>query len=89
MGNEIKTRPTEQNVQQFLESATPAKRRADGLVLADVFHEVTGADPVMWGPTMVGYGTYRYVSPSNPRNRGDWPKTGFSPRKAQLSIYGI
>ena len=38
---------------------------------------------------MVGYGSYRYVSPANPRNQGDWPKTGFSPRKAQLSIYGL
>jgi hypothetical protein len=38
---------------------------------------------------MVGYGSYRYVSPSDPRRRGEWPKTAFSPRKAQLSLYGL
>ena len=43
----------------------------------------------MWGPSIVGYGSYRYISPSDPRRRGDWPKTGFSPRKAQLSLYGL
>lgn len=86
---EIKTRPTDADVQVFLEAATPAKRRADGLVLAEVFREETGEDPVMWGPSIVGYGSYRYVSPSDPRRRGDWPKVGFSPRKAQLSLYGL
>ncbi len=43
----------------------------------------------MWGPTMVGYGSYHYVSPANPRTRGTWPKVAFSPRKAQLSLYGL
>ena len=86
---ENKTQPTDASVDEFLDAATPARRRDDGKVLAEVFREVTGAEPVMWGPSMVGYGSYRYVSPANPRNQGDWPKTGFSPRKAQLSIYGL
>jgi hypothetical protein len=86
---EIKTRPTDASVDDFLRAATPARRREDGQRLAAIFHEVTGVDPVMWGPSIVGYGSYRYVSPSHPRTRGDWPKTGFSPRKAQLSIYGL
>ena len=43
----------------------------------------------MWGPTMVGYGSFRYISPVNPRTRGTWFKTGFSPRKAQLTFYGL
>jgi hypothetical protein len=86
---ENKTQPTDVSVDDFLDAATPARRRDDGKALAEVFREVTGAEPVMWGPSMVGYGSYRYVSPANPRNQGDWPKTGFSPRKAQLSIYGI
>lgn len=84
-----KTVPTDADVSEFLDAATPARRRDDGLRLAEVFREVTGADPVMWGPTMVGYGSYRYISPANPRTRGDWPKTGFSPRKSALSIYGL
>lgn len=86
---EIKTKPTDADVREFFEGVTPAKRREDGLTLAEIFREVTGEDPVMWGPSMVGYGTYRYVSPTDPRTRGDWPKAAFSPRKAQLSLYGL
>ena len=86
---ENKTQPTEASVEDFLDAATPARRREDGKTLATIFREVTGADPVLWGPSIVGYGSYRYVSPANPRSRGDWMKTGFSPRKAQLSIYGL
>ncbi len=87
--SEIKTKPTAASVEAFLEEATPARRREDGLRLAEIFREVTGVDPVIWGQSIVGYGSYRYVSPANPRTRGDWPKTGFSPRKAKLSIYGL
>jgi hypothetical protein len=86
---EAKTQATNASVQEFLEAAAPAKRRVDGLRLAEIFREVTGVDPSMWGPSIVGYGSYHYISPVNPRTRGDWPKTGFSPRKAQLSIYGL
>lgn len=67
----------------------PSKRREDGIALEAIFTEVTGLKPVMWGPSIVGYGQYEYISPSNPRHRGVWPKTGFSPRKAQLSLYGL
>ena len=86
---EPKTVPTDASVDDFLDAATPARRREDGLRLAGIFHEVTGADPVLWGPSIVGYGSYHYVSPANPRTQGEWPKTGFSPRKAQLSLYGL
>jgi hypothetical protein len=86
---EPKTVATAASVEQFLQAATPARRQEDGLRLADIFQEVTGAEPVLWGPSIVGYGSYRYVSPSDPRRQGDWPKTGFSPRKAQLSLYGL
>ncbi|SEM68325.1 DUF1801 domain-containing protein [Cryobacterium luteum] len=86
---ENKTQPTDASVEDFLNAATPARRRDDGKALDAIFREVTGADPVLWGPSIVGYGTYRYVSPVNPRSNGDWMKTGFSPRKAQLSIYGL
>ncbi|MBY6687202.1 DUF1801 domain-containing protein [Rhodococcus sp. BP-149] len=86
---EPSTKPTDADVADFLAAATPARRREDGLRLAEIFAEVTGAEPVMWGPSMVGYGSYHYVSPVNPRTRGDWPKVAFSPRKAQLSLYGL
>ncbi len=87
--SEIKTRATDADVSAFLDQATPQRRREDGFELAEVFREVTGAEPVMWGPSMVGYGSYRYVSPSDPRRQGQWPKTAFSPRKASLSLYGL
>ena len=86
---EPKTKPTDADVAEFLAAATPARRREDGRALARIFTEVTGADPVMWGPSIVGYGSYRYVSPSDPRRQGDWPRAGFSPRKASLSLYGL
>ena len=86
---EQKTVPTDASVDDFLDAATPARRREDGLRLAGIFHEVTGADPILWGPSIVGYGSYHYVSPANPRTQGEWMKTGFSPRKAQLSLYGL
>ena len=86
---ESKTMPTDASVDEFLDAATPARRREDGVRLAEIFRDVTGTEPVLWGPSIVGYGSYRYVSPSNPRTRGDWMKTGFSPRKAQLSLYGL
>lgn len=86
---EIKTQQTDASVEDFIDAATPDRRREDGKVLDALFREVTGAEPAMWGPSIVGYGSYRYVSPSDPRRIGDWPKTGFSPRKAQLSIYGL
>ena len=86
---EPKTKPTDASVAQFLDAVTPGVRRADGLKLAAIYFDVTGVDPVMWGPTMVGYGSYHYISPANPRTRGNWPKTAFSPRKASLSLYGL
>ncbi|MGP9529728.1 DUF1801 domain-containing protein [Glutamicibacter sp. AOP5-A2-18] len=89
MATTQKTLPTDVDVHEFIAAATPAKRRVDGEELERIFSEVTGETPVMWGPSIVGYGTYTYVSPSNPKNTGLWPKTGFSPRKAQLSIYGL
>src|SRR6478752_6128159 len=86
---EPKTVPTDANVHDFLNAAATARRREEGLRLAELFGEVTGADPVMWGPTMVGYGSFLYISRADPRRRGNWFKTGFSPRKAQLSFYGL
>ncbi len=85
----VKTGPTDADVDAFLEAATPAVRRTDGIELARIFTEVTGVEPVMWGPSIVGYGSYRYISAANPRTRGTWPRAGFSPRKSALSLYGL
>lgn len=85
----VKTGPTDADVDAFLAAAVPAARRDDGIELARILGEETGVEPVMWGPSIVGYGSYRYVSAANPRTRGTWPRVGFSPRKAALSIYGL
>src|SRR5690606_28350259 len=48
-----------------------------------------GTEPVMWGPSIVGYGSFRYRLPSNPNRVDNWPKVGFSPRKTALTLYGL
>ncbi len=84
-----KTLPTDADVEAFLAAATPARRREDGRRLAALMREVTGVDPVMWGPSIVGFGSYRHVFPRDRRTRGVWPRVGFSPRRSALSIYGL
>ncbi|MEH6835403.1 MULTISPECIES: DUF1801 domain-containing protein [Falsihalocynthiibacter] len=63
----------------------PRKKRADAVELDALFRRVTGFDPVMWGPSIVGYGRYHYQYESG--REGDFLATGFSPRKANFSIY--
>jgi len=75
-----KTRPTDAPVADFLAAVENPKRRADAQVVVALLSEVSGERPVMWGPSIVGYGSYRGKT-------GDWPIIGFSPRKAQLVIY--
>jgi hypothetical protein len=80
-----KTRATDADVTAFLEAVGHPGRRADALALDRLFRDVTGWNPRMWGPTMVGYGQYHYVYASG--REGDMLATGFSPRKSNLSIY--
>ncbi|OZD72494.1 hypothetical protein CH272_14700 [Rhodococcus sp. 05-340-1] len=80
------TRPTEVSAEDFLAAVEHPVRRADGLVLAEMMGRVTGEPAVMWGPTMVGFGSYRYATDSG--RRGECFVVGFSPRKASLSLYG-
>ena len=80
-----KTKPTTADVKAFLDKAEPARRREDAYVVLEMMERVTGEKPVMWGPTMVGFGTYHYKYATG--REGDWLVTGFSPRKANLTIY--
>jgi len=80
-----KTMPTGKSVSAFLADVEPDRRRADGQALDALFRDVTGFEPVMWGPSIVGYGRYRYTYASG--REGEFLATGFSPRKASLSIY--
>ncbi|MGD7789339.1 DUF1801 domain-containing protein [Propionibacteriaceae bacterium Y1700] len=86
---EPKTRPTDADVDAFLDAAATLRRVEEGHRLNAIMREVTGTEPVMWGPSMIGYGSYHYVSPANPRTHGDWPKVAFSPRRSAISLYGL
>lgn len=80
-----KTMPTKVLVEDFLSEVQPDKKRGEAVELDRLFREVTGWTPVMWGPTMVGYGSYHYRYDSG--REGEMLATGFSPRKAKHSIY--
>ena len=80
-----KTRETDVSVADFLSSVTHPIRSADAQTLLDLFQSITGYSPKMWGPTIIGFGQYHYIYDSG--REGDCCATGFSPRKANLSIY--
>lgn len=82
-----KTRPTPVDPYAFVAAVDHPRRREDGRALLTMMREVTGEEPVMWGPTIVGFGTHHYVYESG--REGDSPCVGFSPRKASLSLYGL
>ena len=82
---EIKTRATEVDVADFI-AALPAERRREEAAIIDALHRrVTGLDPRMWGPSIIGYGSYDYVYDSG--RSGTMCRAGFSPRKAALTLY--
>lgn len=80
MASEPKTKPTDASVDDFITAVENPTRRADAETVRAMLEEVTGEKPVMWGPSIVGFGSYRGPT-------GDWPITGFSPRKAQTVVY--
>ena len=82
---ELKTRPNNQNVDDFLKKVSdPAKRKNCHRVL-DIMKQITQQEPKMWGDSMVGFGNYHYQYTSG--REGNWFLTGFSPRKQSLTIY--
>jgi len=85
MASENKTQPTDASVDAFLDGVEPARRRDDARVILDLMRRVTGLEPVMWGESIVGFGQYHYHYKSG--RQGDYPRTGFSPRKAALTVY--
>ena len=83
--NDNKTRPTKVSPEAFLRDVEPRLRREEGMALLDLFGRATGLKPAMWGPSIIGYGRYRYETIS--KREGEHLLTGFSPRKGALSIY--
>jgi hypothetical protein len=83
--SEQKTKPTNASVKAFLEAIEPDGRRRDAIALEELMAKVTGLEPAMWGPSMVGYGEYDYIYESGHSDTSF--VTGFSPRKANLVVY--
>jgi hypothetical protein len=82
---ETKTRPTQMRVADFIDAAPDAVRREDAKTLVTLMSRITGEEPVMWGPSIIGFGSYHYRYESG--HEGDACRLGFSPRKAELVLY--
>ncbi len=82
-----KTQPTDRTVEDFLAAVEHPARREDGFELLDLMRQITGQEAVMWGPGIVGFGSYHYRYESG--REGDAAAVGFSPRKANLALYGL
>lgn len=85
MAYEAKTKVTDENVRGFIESVPDERKRADALLLVDLFERMTGDTAQMWGPSIIGFGRYHYKYDSG--HEGDAPRAGFSPRKANIALY--
>ncbi len=83
--SENKTRPTSVSVDDFIAAIENPRRRADALSALEMFKEITGLPPVMWGPSIIGFGSYHYVYETG--REGNMPLAGFSPRKANMTFY--
>ena len=82
---ELKTQPTKASVKEFFNQISDKERRDDCIAVAKMMEEITGHKPKMWGPSIVGFGTYHYKYASG--REGDWPIAAFSPRKKDLTLY--
>lgn len=85
---EIKTKPTEVSVMDFINALPDEQKRRDSLVLLEMMQGASGESPVLWSNSIVGFGLKRYESPASGR-QVDWFLFGFAPRKANLTVYLI
>lgn len=80
-----KTTETENSVIDFINAVPDETKRNDAFELLKIIQELTGFEPKMWGPSIIGFGTYHYIYASG--HEGDAPLAGFSPRKAAMTVY--
>lgn len=83
---EIKTKPTTASVEDFINTIKDEQKRKDSFVILEMMKKASGEEPKMWGSSLIGFGIKRYKSPATGREV-DWLLIGFSPRKANLSLY--
>ena len=84
--SEIKTKPSDIDIDKFLMSVEPLKRREDGLEMKKIFDSIIKEKPSLWNNNMIGYGSFHYKSDRS-KQEGNWPLTAFSPRKQNMTIY--
>jgi hypothetical protein len=82
---ENKTKPTSASVDGFIATIENSRRRTDALTALKIYKEISGLPPVMWGPSIIGFGTLHYVYETG--REGDMPAAAFSPRKAYMTFY--
>ena len=82
---ELKTKRTDASVIDFLNAVEHEGKRKDSFAILELMREVTGEEPAMWGPSIVGFGSYTYQYASG--RQGEWMLVGFSPRKRNLTLY--
>ncbi len=83
----LKTTQNDADVNEFINSfADTEQKKKDSFELLALMRDFTGFKPKMWGPSIIGFGSYHYKSERS-RQEGDWPLVGFSPRKAAISLY--
>jgi Domain of unknown function (DU1801) len=82
----VKTTPTAASVVDFINKVTDEQKRKDSFVILEMMKKATGEEPKMWGSSLIGFGNVKYKSPATGREV-DWLRVGFSPRKANLSLY--
>lgn len=86
MATDTKTTATDVNVTDFIHSYVESdQKKADSFRLIELMQQWSGFAPKMWGPTIIGFGSYHYQYASG--HQGDAPIIGFSPRKAEFSLY--
>ncbi len=82
----IKTKPTSASVEDFINSIQDEQKRKDSFVLLEMMKKASKEEPILWSSSIIGFGIKRYKSPATGREV-DWLRIGFSPRKANLSLY--
>lgn len=83
---DIKTKPTSASVEDFINSIEDEQKRKDSFLLLEMMKKAIGEEPKMWGTSLIGFGQIKIKSPKTGREV-DWLRLGFSPRKANLSLY--
>ncbi|MGH9946936.1 MAG: DUF1801 domain-containing protein [Pyrinomonadaceae bacterium] len=84
---ELKTRKTDASVEVFLNSIENTERRTDGFRVLEMYKRLTGEQPKMWGPAIIGFGDQKYKYPDG--REMDWMAAAFSPRKQNLTLYVV